>query len=113
MNSLIIVELIKGSAPLWPRLENDDFWMVVGSSRPMEDSWRIAQLEMVTWFTEMFDLHPMDAYQLLTQTSLAPIANAVDANYSVVVKVAKSLMPPGVAYDGLHHELRSAAHKLR
>lgn len=113
MNSVIIVELIKGGAPLWPRLENDDHWMVVGSSRPMEDSWRIAQLEMVTWFTEMFDLHPMDAYQLLTQTALAPIANAVDANYSVVVKVAKSLMPGGLAYDGLHRELRSAASNLR
>jgi acetamidase/formamidase len=109
MNSVILVELIKGSAPLWPRLENDDYWMVVGSSRPMEDSWRIAQLEMVTWFTEMFGLHQLDAYQLLTQISLAPIANVVDANYSVVVKVKKSLMPTGVAYDGLHAQLREAA----
>jgi acetamidase/formamidase len=109
MNSVILVELIKGSAPLWPRLENDDYWMVVGSSRPMEDSWRIAQLEMVTWFTEMFGLHQLDAYQLLTQISLAPIANVVDSNYSVVVKVKKSLMPTGVAYDGLHAHLREAA----
>ena len=113
MNSVIIVELIKGSAPLWPRLENDDYWMVVGSSRPMEDSWRIAQVEMVNWFTEMFGLHKMDAYQLLTQISLAPIANAVDANYSVVVKVKKSLMPSGISYQGLHHELRKAAKNLR
>ena len=41
MNSVILVELIKGHAPLWPRLESDDYWMVVGSSRPMEDAWRI------------------------------------------------------------------------
>ncbi len=109
MNSVILVELIKGSAPLWPRLENDDFWMVVGSSRPMEDSWRIAQVEMVNWFTEMFGLHQMDAYQLLTQISLAPIANAVDSNYSIVVKVKKSLMPSGVAYQGMHQQLREAA----
>jgi acetamidase/formamidase len=109
MHSVILVELIKGSAPLWPRLENDDFWMVVGSSRPMEDSWRIAQVEMVKWFTEMFGLHQMDAYQLLTQISLAPIANAVDANYSVVVKVKKSLMPSGVAYQGMHQQLREVA----
>ncbi len=109
MNSVIIAELVKGSAPLWPRLENDDFWMVVGSSRPMEDSWRIAQVEMVKWFSEMFGLHQMDAYQLLTQISLAPIANAVDANYSVVVKVKKSLLPSGIAYQGLHQQLRTAA----
>ena len=109
MNSVILVELIKGSAPVWPRLENDEFWMVVGSSRPMEDSWRIAQVEMVNWFTEMFGLHHMDAYQLLTQISLAPIANAVDANYSVVVKVRKSFMPSGMAYQGMHQQLREAA----
>ena len=106
MNSVILVELIKGSAPLWPRLESDDYWMVVGSSRPMEDSWRIAQLEMVKWFTEMFGLHQMDAYQLLTQISLAPIANAVDTHYSVAVKVKKSLMPKGIAYQGMHQQLR-------
>ncbi|MDP1719622.1 MAG: acetamidase/formamidase family protein [Candidatus Nanopelagicaceae bacterium] len=109
MNSVIFVELIKGSAPLWPRLENDDYWMVVGSSRPMEDSWRIAQLEMVKWFTEMFGLHQMDAYQLLTQISLAPIANAVDTHYSVVVKAKKSLMPKGIAYQGVHQQLREMA----
>lgn len=109
MNSKILVELIKGSAPLWPRLENDDYWMVVGSSRPMEDSWRIAQLEMVKWFTEMFALHQMDSYQLLTQISLAPIANAVDTHYSVVVKVKKSLLPKGTAYQGMHQQLREMA----
>ena len=49
MNSVIMVELLKGNAPLWPRLENDDYWMVVGSSRPMEDAWRIGQVEMVRW----------------------------------------------------------------
>lgn len=113
MNSVILVDLIKGSAPLWPRLENDDYWMVVGSSRPMEDSWRIAQLEMVNWFTEMFGLHQMDAYQLLTQISLAPIANAVDTHYSVVVKVKKSLMPKGIAYRGMHHQLRETAKSVK
>lgn len=113
MNSVIIVDLIKGSGPVWPRLENDDFWMVVGSSRPMEDSWRIAQVEMVNWFGEMFGMHRMDAYQLLTQISLAPIANAVDANYSVVVKVKKSLMPSGIAYGGMHQQLREAAQNAR
>jgi acetamidase/formamidase len=106
MDSTIIVELIKGGAPAWPRIETDTHWMAVGSSRPMEDSWRIGQLEMVRWFGELFGLHAMDAYQLLTQTALAPIANAVDANYSVVVKAAKSLFPSASAYDGVHTDLR-------
>ena len=112
MNSTIIVELIKGNAPLWPRLETDDHWMVVGSSRPMEDSWRIAQLEMIRWFGELFELHEMDAYQLLSQISEAPIANVVDPNYSVVIKVRKSLLSTGHAFGGMHDELRSRASML-
>src|SRR5680860_459697 len=93
MNSTIIVELIKGHAPAWPRLENDEYWMAVGSSRPMEDSWRIAQVEMVRWYQELFGLHQMDAYQLLSQTTEVPVANVVDSNYSVVVKAEKAPMP--------------------
>jgi len=112
MNSVILVELIAGNAPLWPRLENDEYWMVVGSSRPMEDSWRIAQLEMIRWLSEMFDLHEMDAYQLLSQVAEAPIANVVDPNYSVVVKVRKSYFPTGQAFDGMHRELRARARTL-
>ncbi len=111
MNSTVIVELIKGNAPAWPRLESDDHWMAVGSSRPMEDSWRIAQVEMVRWYQELFGLHQMDAYQLLSQTSEVPIANVVDANYSVVVKAAKA--PPKVAaFAGMHAELRDRARQL-
>ncbi|HVR33491.1 MAG TPA: acetamidase/formamidase family protein [Acidimicrobiia bacterium] len=113
MNSTIIVELIKGGAPAWPRLETDDYWMVVGSSRPLEDSWRIAQVEMIRWFGELFDLHQMDAYQLLTQISEAPIANVVDSNYSVVNKVRKSLLPTKNAFDGIHDQLRTEASTLR
>ncbi len=112
MDSTIIVELIKGHAPLWPRLETDDHWMAVGSSRPMEDSWRIAQVEMVRWYEELFGLHHMDAYQLLAQTTEAPVANVVDVNYSVVVKAAKAPMPHVEAFDGMHAELRSRAATL-
>ena len=112
MDSTIIVELIKGHAPAWPRLENDDYWMAVGSSRPMEDSWRIAQVEMVHWYQELFGLHQMDAYQLLSQTTKAPIANVVDANYSVVVKAAKGPLPSVDAFRGMHAELREKAKQL-
>jgi acetamidase/formamidase len=112
MDSVILVELIKGKAPLWPRLETDDYWMVVGSSRPMEDAWRIAQVEMIHWLAEMLDIHYMDAYQLLTQTSLSPIANCVDTNYSVVVKIPKSILQGHTAFDGIHSELRSLATKV-
>ena len=113
MNVTLIVDLIKGGAPMWPRIEHDDAIIAVGSSRPLEDAWRIAQVEMVHWLGELYDLDRMDAYQLLSQTAKAPIANVVDTNYSSVVKIAKGLLPSSAAYDGIHRHLRESATALR
>ena len=109
MNTTLIVDLIKGAAPAWPRLEDDHHWMAIGSSRPLEDAWRIGQVELVRWFEELFGLHTMDAYQLLSQISEAPIANVVDVNYSVAVKARKALLPPVEAFGGIHRDLRARA----
>src|SRR3954467_11600373 len=113
MTTTFIVELIKGhgttSAPLWPRIEDDTHWMTVGSSRPLEDAWRIGQVELVRWFGELYGLHPMDGYQLLSQITEVPIANVVDANYSAVVKAPKALLPAAAAFGGLHDDLRRRA----
>lgn len=113
MDSIIIVDLIKGKAPAWPRIENDDYYMAVGSSRPMEDSWRIGQVELVRWFQELYELHQMDSYQLLSQITKVPIANVVDANYSVVIKAAKNLLPKVNAYGDMHASLRERAKGLK
>ena len=116
MTTTLIVELIKGggpaATPAWPRLEDDTHWMTVGSSRPLEDAWRIGQLELVHWFGELYGLSGMDAYQLLSQITEVPIANVVDANYSAVVKARKSLLQTATAYGGMHAELRDRARTL-
>jgi acetamidase/formamidase len=109
MNVTVIVELIKGGAPAWPRIEDDTHIMTVGSGRPLDDAWRAAQVDMVGWLRELLGLSTMDAYQLLTQISESPIANMVDPNFSAVVKVAKNLLPPVRAYRGIHSHLKSAA----
>jgi acetamidase/formamidase len=116
MTTTVIVELVKGAAsgggPAWPRIEDDTHWMTVGSSRPLEDAWRIGQTQLVYWFRDLFGLDAMDAYQLLSQITEVPIANVVDANYSAVVKARKSLLPPVAAYGGLHDDLRARAATL-
>jgi acetamidase/formamidase len=109
MGVTLIVDLIKGGAPAWPRIETDEHLMVVGSSRPLEDSWRVSQVGMVMWLGELYGLDKLDAYQLLSQTSQAPLANVVDANYSTVTKVAKGLLPTAAAYGGMHRNLRELA----
>lgn len=113
MNVTLVVDLVKGGAPAWPRIETDDHLAVVGSARPLEDAWRISQVAMVRWFGELYGLDPLDAYQLLTQISLAPLANVVDVNYSAVTKVAKALLPRADAYQGTHRRLRDTAAALR
>ena len=99
----------QGRRPAWPRIETDDQLAVVGSSRPLEDAWRVSQVGMVGWLSDLYGLDKLDAYQLLSQISEAPLANVVDANYSAVTKVAKALLPPAAAYHGMHRHLREVA----
>ena len=109
MHVTLIVDLIKGGAPAWPRIETDRHLTVVGSSRPLEDAWRISQVAMVGWLASLYGLDQLDAYQLLSQVSEAPLANVVDANYSALAKVPKALLPPAAAYGGVHQHLRQVA----
>jgi acetamidase/formamidase len=113
MTTTVIVELIKGRPTPWPRIEDDTHWMSIGSSRPLEDAWRIGMTDLVAWFGELYGLSAMDAYQLLSQVTEAPLANVVDANYSAVLKARKALLPAATAYDGLHADLRQRAASLR
>jgi acetamidase/formamidase len=112
MDVTLVVELIKGGAPVWPRLEHDDDIAVVASSRPLEDAWRASQVGMIAWLGELYGLDRLDAYQLLTQISESPLANVVDTNYSAVTKIAKDLLPAGSAYGGMHAHLRDTARTI-
>jgi acetamidase/formamidase len=112
MDVTLVVDLIKGGAPAWPRLEHDGDYAVVGSSRPLEDAWRASQVGMITWLGELYGLDRLDAYQLLTQISRSPLANVVDANYSAVTLVEKALLPTADAYGGMHAHLRSVSKGL-
>lgn len=112
MDVTLVVDLVKGAAPAWPRIESDTHLMVVGSSRPLEDAWRASQVDMIRWLGELYGLDDLDGYQLLTQISEVPIANVVDANYSAVTKVDKRLLPAATAYEGIHRDLRERAAAL-
>ena len=113
MNTVVIVELLKGVATPWPRLESDTHIISTGSARPLEDAFRIAQLDLVDWLHRDYGLSRLDAYQFVTQTSQSPLANVCDTNYTCVAKVRKEWLPPGTAHRDLHRQLREQAAALR
>ncbi len=115
MDTVVIVDLVKGVSTPWPRLESDDYLMSTGSARPLEDAFRIAQHDLVTWISAECGLDPMDAYQLVTQATESPIANVCDPNYTVVAKIRKGYLPDQRAYTGTHARLReiSAAYRAQ
>jgi amidase len=109
MNTVAVVDLVKGVATPWPRLEDDHYLMTTGSARPLEDAFRIAHTELVHWVAELTGLSPMDAYQLVSQTARTPVANVVDTNYTVVAKIPKAVLRGATGYHGLHQRLRSSS----
>jgi acetamidase/formamidase len=113
MDTVIAIDLVKGRPTPWPRLENDSHVMSAGSARPLEDAFRIAHVDMVTWLSEEYGFETLDAYQLLTQVSESPVANVCDPNYTFVTKVAKRYLPRGDAYGGMHGRLNEAAETYR
>jgi acetamidase/formamidase len=109
MNTVVIVDLVKGRTTPWPRIESDTHIMSVGSARPLEDAFRIAQLDLVQWVAADRGLSEMDAYQLLSQAVESPLANVCDTNYSSVAKVRKDWLPPSTSDDPVHRRLRDQA----
>jgi acetamidase/formamidase len=110
MNTVLVVDLLRGVPCPWPRLESDEFLMSTGSARPLEDAFRIASVDMVQWVSSLTGLDTLDAYQLVTQASLAPLANVCDTNYTSVVKMPKRYLPSGTtAMGGTHARITELA----
>ncbi len=116
MDTVFVVDLLKagdvGPTP-WPRFETDDALMSSGSTRPLEDAFRVSQHDLVGWLSDLTDMDTLDVYQLLTQTGEAPVGNVCDPNYTMVAKIAKRWLPDLSAYHGVHERLRATADAYR
>ncbi|MET8406106.1 acetamidase/formamidase family protein [Streptomyces sp900116325] len=109
MNTVVLVELLKGVATPWPRIESDTHLISTGSARPLEDAFRISQLDLVQWLARDYGFSELDAYQLISQAGEAPLANVCDTNYTCVAKIRKNWLPAGDPHRGLHRHLRETA----
>jgi len=113
MNTTVVVDLIPGVATAWPRLETDEHLLSIGVTRPLEDAYRIAHVDMTEWIGSLTGLEQLDAYQLLSQAGTSPAGNVVDPNYTMLAKIAKRYLPGRAeAYEGVHARLRATAASL-
>ncbi|MFF9020123.1 acetamidase/formamidase family protein [Streptomyces eurythermus] len=113
MNTVVVVDLLKGVTTPWPRLESDTHIISTGSARPLEDAFRISQLDLVQWLVRDYGFSELDAYQFATQTVESPLANVCDTNYTCVAKLRKEWLPARETYRGVHARLRETARALR
>ena len=88
----IQVDVIKKWSIAWPRLENENFIMTIGSGRPMEDATRIAYRELIRWMAADYGFEELDAYMLLTQCGRVRLGNMVDPKYTLGASVKKSIV---------------------
>ncbi|HVE23518.1 MAG TPA: acetamidase/formamidase family protein [Acidocella sp.] len=90
----IRVDLIKGWAIEWPRLEKEEFIMAIGSARPLEDATRIAYRELVRWMAAEYEFDQWDAYMMLSQCGRVRLGNFVDPKYTVGAAIPKKYLLP-------------------
>jgi acetamidase/formamidase len=109
MNTVVILDVIKGAATPTPRFETDEALMSAGSARPLEDAYRMSQHDLVTWTASLTGLDVLDAYQLISQAGTAPVANVCDPNYTMLAKLQKRYLPAAPAYEDVHARLRATA----
>ena len=85
----IHVDLIKDWQISWPRLENEELIMAIGSARPLEDATRIGYRELVRWMESDYGFGRWDAYMILGQSGIVRLGNLVDPKYSVGAAIKK------------------------
>lgn len=90
----IQVDVIKGWALEWPRLENEHRIMCIGSARPLEDAARIAYKDLVLWMEAEYGFDRWDAYMMLSQCGVVRLGNFVDPKYTVGAGIEKKYLAP-------------------
>ena len=83
----------KGRTAEWPRLEDETHIMTAGSTRPVMDAIRLAQVELVKWLVADYGFDKWEALQVVSQAMTMRIGNVVDPMYTVVAKFPKSCLP--------------------
>jgi amidase len=84
------VDLIKRKTINWPRAENQDCIMVLGSARPLLQALQQATTEMQRWLMTDYGFDERGSSLLMGHVLQYDIANIVDPHFTVVAKIRKS-----------------------
>jgi amidase len=88
------VDLIKRKKINWPRLENQDFIMVLGSSRAINEALQHATTELMRWLMDSYGFDERGASLLLGQAMEYEIVNVVDPEFTIAAKMRKRYLGP-------------------
>jgi len=89
------LEVLKDCPADWPRLETETHIMVLGSTRPLMDCVRLAQMELLNWLVGEYGFQREEAWQLSGQVSSMRIGNVVDPCYTVAARFPTVYLPGG------------------
>lgn len=78
----------------WPRAENDEYILVAGNARPLDQALQHATTELLRWIMEDTTLDERGASVILGQCIRYEIGNVFDPAYTVVAKMEKALLEP-------------------
>jgi acetamidase/formamidase len=73
----------------WPRIENDTHIGAIACARPLEDAFRLAVRELVTWMAEEHGFTVESALLLLGQVAEARATQIVNPKFTYIVKIDK------------------------
>lgn len=87
------VDLIKKKVINWPRLENQDFIMVLGSSRALNEAFQHATTELMRWLIADYGFDERGAGLIMGQGMEYEVSNLVDPEFTIVAKMRKRFLP--------------------
>jgi UDP-N-acetylglucosamine 2-epimerase len=76
------VEVVKKKTFTWPRLENNDYFMVLGSARPLLEALQHATSGLQGWLMTEYGYSERSAASLMGQAMEYEVSNIVDPNYT-------------------------------
>ena len=92
MNVEFSVDLVKNRRIGWPRLENSEYIMALGSARPLLQALQHATTELQRWLMADYGFDERGSSLLLGHAMEYDIANVVDPHFTVVAKIRKDFL---------------------